>query len=94
MLKHFLVPEKDQVLVSEEKARAGTQAVFEKMGLPADEAESCADVLMTSDLRGWTNTLPSSGLKWCQLQLADDSAVCVCARGLACQRPSSASSRK
>ena len=52
MLKHFLVPEKDQVLVSQEKARAGTQAVFEKMGLPADEAESCADVLMTSDLRG------------------------------------------
>lgn len=52
MLKHFLVPEKDQVLVSEEKARAGTQAVFEKMGLPADEAESCADVLLTSDLRG------------------------------------------
>jgi L-2-hydroxycarboxylate dehydrogenase (NAD+) len=52
MLKHFLVPEKDQVLVSEEKARAGTQAVFEKMGLPADEAESCADVLMISDLRG------------------------------------------
>ena len=52
MLKHFLVPEKDQVLVSEEKARSGTQAVFEKMGLPVDEAESCADVLMTSDLRG------------------------------------------
>ncbi|MDA1278560.1 MAG: Ldh family oxidoreductase [Chloroflexi bacterium] len=52
MLKHFLVPEKDRVLVSEEKARAGTQAVFEKMGLPADEAASCADVLITSDLRG------------------------------------------
>jgi L-2-hydroxycarboxylate dehydrogenase (NAD+) len=52
MLKHFLVPEKDQVLVSEEKARAGTQAVFEKMGIPTDEAASCADVLLTSDLRG------------------------------------------
>ena len=52
MLKHYLVPEKDQILVSEEKARAGTTAVFEKMGLPADEAASCADVLMTSDLRG------------------------------------------
>ncbi len=52
MLKHFLVPEEDQVLVSEEKARSGTKAVFEKMGLPADEAESCADVLLTSDLRG------------------------------------------
>jgi len=32
MLKHFLVPEADQVLVSEDKARAGTKAVFEKMG--------------------------------------------------------------
>lgn len=52
MLKHFLVPEEDQVLVSEETARAGTQAVFEKMGLPSNEAESCADVLITSDLRG------------------------------------------
>lgn len=52
MLKQFFVPEKDQVMVSEETARAGTQAVFEKMGLPADEAESCTDVLITSDLRG------------------------------------------
>lgn len=52
MLKHFLVPEADQVLVSEDKARAGTKAVFEKMGLPSDEAASCADVLLTSDLRG------------------------------------------
>jgi len=52
MLKHFLVPEEDQVLVSEETARAGTQAVFEKMGLPPNEAKSCADVLITSDLRG------------------------------------------
>ena len=52
MLKHFLVPEEDQVLVSEKTARAGTQAIFEKMGLPSDEAKSCADVLITSDLRG------------------------------------------
>jgi L-2-hydroxycarboxylate dehydrogenase (NAD+) len=52
MLKHFLVPEADQVMVTEEKARAATQAVFEKMGLPADEAKSCVDVLITSDLRG------------------------------------------
>ncbi len=52
MLKQFLVPEKDQVLVPEEKARAGTQAVFEKMGLPPDEAATSTDVLITSDLRG------------------------------------------
>jgi len=52
MLKHFLVPENDKIFVSEEKASAATQAVFEKMGIPAQEAESCADVLITSDLRG------------------------------------------
>ena len=52
MLKHFLVPEKDKVMVTEDKARAATQAVFEKMGLLADEAASCTDVLITSDLRG------------------------------------------
>jgi LDH2 family malate/lactate/ureidoglycolate dehydrogenase len=52
MLKQFLVPEKDQVLVKEAKARAATEAIFVKMGLPEDEASSCADVLMTSDLRG------------------------------------------
>ncbi|HIF72705.1 MAG TPA: Ldh family oxidoreductase [Dehalococcoidia bacterium] len=52
MLKHFLVPEEDKVFVTEEKARAATQAVFEKMGIPAQEAESCSDVLITSDLRG------------------------------------------
>ena len=52
MLKHFLVPEADQVLVSEAAARAGTQAVFEAMGVPADDAALCADVLIASDLRG------------------------------------------
>lgn len=52
MLKHFLVPEKDRVMVTEDKARTATQAVFEKMGLPEDEAASCTDVLITSDLRG------------------------------------------
>ena len=52
MLKHFLVPEEDKVMVTEDKARTATQAVFEKMGLPEDEAASCTDVLITSDLRG------------------------------------------
>lgn len=52
MLKHFLVPEADQVLVSEATARAGTQALFENMGMPADDAALCADVLVVSDLRG------------------------------------------
>ena len=52
MLKHFLVPEADQVLVAEATARAGTQALFERMGMPADDAALCADVLITADLRG------------------------------------------
>ena len=34
MLKRFLVPEKDQVMVSEDDARAATEASFLKMGLP------------------------------------------------------------
>ena len=52
MLKHFLVPEADQVLVSEQAARTGTQALFEAMGMPTDDAALCTDVLITSDLRG------------------------------------------
>ena len=38
MLKRFLVPEKDQVMVSEADARAATEAIFVKMGLPEDDA--------------------------------------------------------
>lgn len=52
MLKHFRVPEADQVLVPEPAAREGTQAIFEAMGMPSDDAALCADVLITSDLRG------------------------------------------
>ena len=52
MLKHFLVPETDQVLVSEAAAREGTQAIFEAMGVPPDDAALCTDVLIASDLRG------------------------------------------
>ena len=52
MLKHFLVPEADQVLVSEATARTGTQAIFERMGMAAADAALCADVLVTADLRG------------------------------------------
>ena len=52
MLKHFEVPEADQVLVAETTARAGMQALFERMGMPAEDAAVCTDVLITSDLRG------------------------------------------
>ena len=52
MLKRFLVPEKDQVMGSEADARAATEAIFVKMGLPEDDAVLATDVLITSDLRG------------------------------------------
>ena len=52
MLKHFLVPPEDQVLVSEQTARTGTAALFEAVGMAADDAALCADALVTSDLRG------------------------------------------
>jgi LDH2 family malate/lactate/ureidoglycolate dehydrogenase len=52
MLKRFLVPEADRVLVSEPRVRAATEAVFGKMGLPEDDARLATDVLVTSDLRG------------------------------------------
>ncbi|MEM7017537.1 MAG: Ldh family oxidoreductase, partial [Pseudomonadota bacterium] len=52
MLKRFLVPEKDQVMVSEKDARHATEAIFRKLQLPEDDAVLAADVLMTSDLRG------------------------------------------
>src|SRR5210317_732119 len=52
MLKRFLVPPEDQVLVGEAAARAATEAVFESMGLPSEDARLAADVLITSDLRG------------------------------------------
>jgi len=52
MLERFLVPEADRVLVSETAARSATQAIFEKMGLPEQDAAVATDVLITSDLRG------------------------------------------
>lgn len=52
MLKRFLVPEADQVLVSEQAVRAATQAIFEKMGMTEADAILSTDVLITSDLRG------------------------------------------
>ena len=52
MLKHFLVPVADQILVSETAARAGTQTIFEAMGMPPEDAALSTDVLIASDLRG------------------------------------------
>ena len=52
MLKHFLVPEDEQVLVSESAARAGMVALFKAMGVSSSDAELAADVLIVADLRG------------------------------------------
>ena len=52
MLKHFLVPEKDRVLVSETDARAGMERLFESQGLSSADASLAADVLILADLRG------------------------------------------
>jgi L-2-hydroxycarboxylate dehydrogenase (NAD+) len=52
MLKRFLVPEADQVMVREEVVRAATEEIFRKMDVSAEDAAQMADVLMTSDLRG------------------------------------------
>jgi LDH2 family malate/lactate/ureidoglycolate dehydrogenase len=52
MLKRFLVPEPDQVLVSEAAVRSATEAIFVKMGMTEKDAALATDVLITSDLRG------------------------------------------
>lgn len=52
MLERFKVPEADQVVVPEPQVREATHAIFEAMGLSADNATSATDVLMFNDLRG------------------------------------------
>ena len=52
MLKHFLVPEKDIVRVSEEAARKGMELLFCAMGVEEDDAKLAADVLILADMRG------------------------------------------
>jgi L-2-hydroxycarboxylate dehydrogenase (NAD+) len=52
MLKRFLVPAADQILVSEQAARDATRQIFVKMGMPEADAVLATDVLITSDLRG------------------------------------------
>lgn len=52
MSEHLKPAPEDQARVSEEALRAATTAIFEKMGVPADDAALGADVLVMSDLRG------------------------------------------
>ena len=52
MLEHFHVPEEDQVRVRRDDLERTTAAIFGAMGMPADDAELAADVLMLADIRG------------------------------------------
>ncbi len=52
MLDRFKVPEADQVIVPEHEVRDATQAIFEAVGLEADDARVATDVLIANDLRG------------------------------------------
>ena len=52
MLERFKVPKEDVVRVPERSLRTTVEAVFEKMGVPSDEAAEGADVLVMADLRG------------------------------------------
>ena len=52
MLERFKVPSDDQVRVPEDSLRETVAAVFEKMGVAAQDAAVGADVLTMTDLRG------------------------------------------
>jgi len=52
ILERFKVPEKDQVLVSEDALRRTVAQIFERLGVSKDDAAEAADVLTTTDLRG------------------------------------------
>ena len=52
MLDYFKVPEKDVVVVKPEILKETTKLMFMKCGVPEDEAELGADVLLHADLRG------------------------------------------
>lgn len=52
MLDRFKVPEQDQVHVPEAALRRTVAAIFTKVGVPPEDAEIGADVLVTTDLRG------------------------------------------
>ena len=52
MLERFKVPKADEVRVPHESLRETVAAIFEKMGVSADDAAEGADVLTMTDLRG------------------------------------------
>ncbi|MBI4312787.1 MAG: Ldh family oxidoreductase [Chloroflexi bacterium] len=52
MLERFRVKEEEAVRVGEAGLRATVERIFEKMGVPAEDASLAADVLVVADLRG------------------------------------------
>ena len=52
MLERFKVPKEDEVRVPEPSLRETVTAIFEKMGVPSDQAATGSDTLVMSDLRG------------------------------------------
>ncbi len=52
MLERFKVPVEDQVRVPVESLRETVTAVFEKMGVPPEDAAEGADTLVMTDVRG------------------------------------------
>ncbi len=52
MLERFKVPPGEEVRVPEASLRATVTAIFEKMGVPPQDAAAGADVLVMTDLRG------------------------------------------
>lgn len=52
MLERFKVPKADEARVLEVSLRSIVSAIFDKMGVPREEADEAADVLVMTDLRG------------------------------------------
>ena len=52
MLERFKVPAADRIHIPEASLRSTTTAIFEKMGVPAEDAATGADTLVMTDLRG------------------------------------------
>ncbi len=52
MLERFKVPKEDEVNIAHESLRETVTAIFEKVGVDAEDAALGADVLVSTDLRG------------------------------------------
>ena len=98
MLERFKVPLKDQVRVPESSLRTTVTAIFQKMGVPREDAALAADVLVVTDLRGvethgvsnvlrvyvkgYNDGLLNPRPKWKVLRETPSTATIDCDRGL------------